>query len=94
MPQVVAFVKGAWATWAAWAAKHVIAATIIKAAASYAISRALAPKAPKIATTGSLGSPITMSRESAPVRRVIYGRCRVSGPMVFGHINGTTNERA
>lgn len=56
------------------------AATI---AVSTAVSRALAPKLPKGALTA--GSQLQMHRGPAPVRRVIYGQTRVSGPIVYAH---------
>jgi len=39
------------------------------------------------------GSPIQMSREPAPAARVVYGRQRVSGPIVFAHTEGSDNVK-
>jgi hypothetical protein len=37
------------------------------------------------------GMPIEVTREPAPMRRVIYGRVRAGGPMLFAALRGTTN---
>ena len=37
-------------------------------------------------------NPLQMSRNATPSRRVIYGRTRVSGPMLFAHVSGLNNK--
>lgn len=39
-----------------------------------------------------IGAELTMSRDPAPVRRVVYGETRVSGPMAFCHVSGSDNS--
>jgi hypothetical protein len=38
------------------------------------------------------GMPIEITRNPSPPRRVIYGRCRVGGPMIFAHLTGSSNK--
>ncbi len=71
-----------------------IAATII---VGYGISAAarvmgLVPKMPGL-PSGSLtsGSPLLMSRDAIAARRVIYGRTRLSGTIVFAQTAGAAN---
>lgn len=94
MPQVVAAAKAGWAVWTAFAAKHVVAAAIIKTiatvAVTYGIGRALAPKLPGGSLSGN--SPLQMGRDPVAPRRVIYGQTRVAGPMLFALVTGTKNE--
>lgn len=61
---------------------------VARVAISYAISRALSPKTPKV---GSVGNPIEMTKEPAPVRHVVIGEVRKSGPMAFAHVSGAKN---
>lgn len=50
----------------------------------------LTPKMP----SGSLttASPLQMHRDPVAPRRVIFGRCRVAGTLVFAHVGGAQNE--
>jgi hypothetical protein len=77
-----------------WFAGSGITATVANAvvyiAASAAIGQALAKKA----LDGlSSGSPLQMSRDPAPVARVIYGECRVSGPIVFAETQDDGDQK-
>lgn len=85
MPQVLPLIV-------AWTQTSIVGwifGAVVKMAAAYAISRALTPKPGKL---GSMGNPITMSRDAAAARRVIYGQTRVSGPIIFAHVAGEKNS--
>lgn len=85
MPQVLPLIV-------AWTQTSVVGwifGAVVKMAAAYAISRALSPKPGKL---GSMGNPITMSRDAAAARRVIYGQTRASGPIIFAHVTGAKNS--
>jgi hypothetical protein len=95
MPQVAPVIGKILATKiiATLTVKAVVVAAI-KIAATYAISRALTRGSKNKASglsTGD-GSELTMSREAAPARRIIYGQTRVSGPMAYWHVAGNANE--
>lgn len=94
MPQVVGAVKLIAAWWATFAKAHALAAFVIKTAAmvavSYGTSRLMARRAGSGALTA--GSPIQMSRDPAAPRKLVYGEHRVSGPIIFGHVTGASNE--
>lgn len=81
IPLIVAWTQTSIVGW--------IFGAVVKMAAAYAISRALSPKPGKL---GSMGNPITMSRDAAAARRVIYGQTRASGPIIFAHVAGTKNS--
>lgn len=51
----------------------------------------LVTKKPSLGNLNST-SPLQMSREPVQPRRVVYGRTRVSGAMVFAHVGGASNE--
>lgn len=40
----------------------------------------------------SSGAPYQMTREPAPVRRIIYGKTRVSGPLLYAQVTGANNQ--
>jgi hypothetical protein len=85
MPQAIAAVL------AKFGLSKLVATVIANVAyysAVYSASRALAKRA-----AGKFeGMPIDLTREPAPARRVIYGRCRVGGPMLFAHLTGSANK--
>ena len=60
-------------------------------AASMAASKLLAPKAPSY-SDASLSQRSQMVRSPISARNVIYGRCRVSGTVVYLSTTGTKNE--
>lgn len=95
MAVVVAVAKSVWA-WAT-ATKIVGAitvASVLKTVATIAVTsfigRALAPKLPGGALQSR--SPLQMTKEAITSRRIIYGQTRVSGPLLFAHVSGASNE--
>jgi hypothetical protein len=62
------------------------------AAIMYGVGRMMSPRA--LGGLGSAltsGSPLQMTRDPVPPRRVIYGRTRVSGPLRYWETTGTNN---
>lgn len=95
MAVVVAAAKGFWA-WAT-ATKivgSITVAAVLKTVATIAVTqvigRALAPKLPGGSLTSR--SPLQMTKEAITSRRIIYGQTRVSGPLLFAHVSGASNE--
>lgn len=70
----------------------VVVGALIKTAAVYAVSRMLTKSARSKTSGLGSGSDLVMSREPAPVRRIVYGETRVSGPMAFANISGNKNS--
>lgn len=101
MPPVITFVAqavfnglisigvGSIGVYSTWVVANVVAYSAV-AFGMQAISKALAPKLPK----GSLqsGSPMQLTRDPNPVARILYGRERVSGPIIFATTTGSSNE--
>lgn len=65
-----------------------VALTVIEAAAAFGLSRLVAPRP----GTLTAGSPLTLSRSPVDPRRVIYGRTRVSGTLVFATTWGDNDK--
>lgn len=87
MPQFIAAVG-------AWMAKHYVIAAIIKAAivvGTYAYSRAQMKKALRGLNALDTGRTLTV-REAAASRKIVYGRCRVGGVLVYIATSGASNE--
>ena len=64
---------------------------IIATAASMAASKLLAPKMPSFGDS-SISNRSQMVRSPISSRNIVYGRCRVSGTMVYLSVTGSLNE--
>ena len=89
MAQVIPFVAKILAT---KIIAGITVAAVVKTAAVYAISQMLTKSARSKASGLGSGTDLTMTREPAPVRRIVYGETRVSGPMAFANISGDKNS--
>jgi hypothetical protein len=91
MPQAIPALIAA----AVAAAKTITLTAVVKfaaiTAASMAASKLLAPKMPSFSDS-SLSERSQMVRSPIAARSIIYGRCRVSGTIVYISTTGTKNE--
>jgi hypothetical protein len=91
MPQAIP----ALITAAVAAAKTITLTAFVKfiavTAASMAASKLLAPKPPSFADS-SIASRSQMVRSPISARNAVYGRCRVSGSVVYMSTTGSTNQ--
>lgn len=86
---------GAVATSGAYLTAVKVTAAVLKfaayASASMAASKLLAPKMPSFADS-SLSNRSQAVRNPISARTIVYGKCRVSGTIVYLSTTGTTNE--
>ncbi|MDP1580656.1 MAG: phage tail protein [Candidatus Didemnitutus sp.] len=80
-----------------WAGSATIGANLFLFAfkiISYAIVGLVISKAFSKKPSAALNqtSPLQMTKEPTPIRRVIYGETRVSGPMIYAAVGGAKNE--
>lgn len=89
MPAALPFVM--WAAGGSFAANAFLFVfkLVTYAAVGLALSKAFGKK-----PSGALnqGSPLQLTKDPTPIRRVIYGETRVSGPLIYAALSGTKNE--
>ncbi len=96
MPWVYVVVKAVYAAYGFWAAVQTVVLAIAYHAALFyatsAIMRMIARPPSMSDMMGNIKNRGRLSRQSDTPRRFIYGKARVSGPMVFCHETGTDRE--